>query len=1057
MKKKLNYAMVFLFFAATLNANDWENQHVFGKNKLEPFATHFQYSSRDQGIKGGRENSDFFKSLNGNWKFSWYPEPAKTPEGFYNNDFDDSSWGKIKVPSNVEIEGYGRPLYTNIIYPFKKNPPFVMDEPAKEYSNFSERNPTSCYRHEFTVPSDWDGRRVYIQFDGVSSAFYIWLNGKEIGYSQDSRTPAIFDITDYIVAGNNKLALKVFKYSDGSYLEDQDFWRLSGIFRDVYLYSTSQLDIYDFKVDTYLDSTYTDAELKVSSIIKNYSTEDANVSIELELIDGSGKSLFTKSNTVAVSGGKVEEVGFSQEIKNPAKWSAETPNLYTIILTLKKGTNIEEITSTKIGFREVEIVDGNLLVNGKRIFVRGVNRHDHDADTGHFVSVEKMREDILTMKQNNINSVRTSHYPNDPRFYELCDYYGLFVVDEANIESHGMGYGNESLAKDSSWKEAHLDRMKRMVYRDKNHPSIIIWSLGNEMGNGVNVEACYSWVKSYDPSRPAQSERAGFAWNTDIFAPMYPGFNILENYSNGKITDYYSGAYGSEFLIGSESSRKRPLIMCEYSHAMGNSLGNFQDYWDLIENMPYLQGGFIWDFKDQGIRVKRTEKGIIPAPFETEGTFFAYGGDFGDKPNDANFCINGIVAPDGKPNPSMVEVKKVYQPFRMKKTENGYIIKNMYSYISSSLCVFTWELLENGVIIASGELDIPAIEAESSIEIKAPYTNQLIEGNEYFFNTYASLKADTKWAKKGHTVASNQVKVSGRWNYVAKNNDSGNKLEVKKSTNALTINGESFEIKICNKTGDITKYSVDGKDFIIENAAPNFWRAPIDNDRGNRMPFRLRIWKQITLTRGLTRIKSYFDGDNLIVVTKNARKALAAKTERTYTIYPDGKIKTDYMFKTIRAENIPRVGTSMKINPSLKNVSWYGRGPGENYVDRKSGSLIGIYRNTAEKMFYNYVRPQETGNRTDVRWAEFVDDNGQGIKVVAEESFYFSVWPFSLDQLESATHPDRLTVSGDFLTLNIDAGQKGIGGDDSWGARPHREYLLTNKKYSYSFTIIPLK
>jgi beta-galactosidase len=1056
MKMRIITLMLCIFSVSAF-AVDWEDQNMIGKNKIAPFATHFAYKTKAQAINGGRENSDFFKSLNGNWSYSWYPEPSKAPEDFYKDNTDVSQWDKIPVPSTIEMLGYGTPLYTNIVYPFKKNPPYVMGEPDKAYTNYSERNPVSCYKHEFTVPSEWDGRKVYIQFDGVSSAFYLWINGVEVGYSQGSRTPAVLDITELLKEGKNTLAAKVYKYSDGSYLEDQDFWRFSGIFRDVYLFSTAQVDLFDFKVETDLDETYTDAELKIAAVIKNHA-EQADVTIEAELLDKNGATVFTKEVTGTAATNADTTITLSEAVSNPLKWTAETPDLYTLIITLKQGAEIKEITSVKVGFREVEIKGGHLLVNGTKIYVKGVNRHDHDPDTGHFVSVKRMTQDILIMKRNNINTVRTSHYPNDPRFYELCDKYGLFVIDEANIESHGMDYKKDSLAKDPSWQKAHVDRMKRMVYRDKNHPSIIVWSLGNEMGNGVNIHAEYKFVKEYDPTRPAQSERAGFDTNTDIFAPMYPKFSILTDYSSGKMCDYASAVYGSEFRIGAEKQRTRPLIMCEYAHAMGNSVGNFQDYWNIIESNPYLQGGCIWDFVDQGIRAKRTENGVVPAPFEEEGTFHAYGGNFGDKPNDSNFCVNGIVNPDRALNPGMTEVKKVYQNFGIRKSgAENFIIKNKSGFESTADYTFKWELTADGEVVSRGTIELTELAAGKEAELELPFSPaQLSADKEYFFNIYVYLAKDKVWADAGHLCAWEQLKISGSWKPVQAT-VTGAAPVVETKNNKLEIKGKDFFLKINKATGNIESYVVSGKELITSEARPNFWRVPTDNDEGNGHPRRVGIWKKLSERKGNTYTKVFSEKNYVKIEAKTYITGLFAKVTRTYTVYGDGTVRTDYKFFTIRGEEMPKVGTTMKIDSSLNNVKWFGRGPGENYIDRYTGSIVGIYSRKASKMPYSYVRPQENGNRIDTRWAQFTDAQGNGFKVTAETTFDFSVQPYTEAELAEAENTDQLVYRDDLLSLDIDCTQMGIGGDDSWGAPVHREYRLTDNRYSYSFTISPVK
>ncbi len=569
--------------SASAQVPDWENQQIVGRNKLPARTTAFPCASKAEAIEGTRDRSPWIQSLNGNWKFHWSPDPSQRPVDFYRPAYDVSQWDQIAVPGNWQVQGYGTPVYSNIPYPFKKDPPRVMGEPPQGFTNYDDRNPVGSYRRTFQMPAEWKGRQIFLQFDGVDSAFYLWINGKSIGYSQESRTPALFDITSAVRSGDNLLAVEVYRYCDGSYLEDQDFWRLSGIFRDVLLWSAGKLHIRDFFVHADLDAQYRDASLRLDVEVANYSGQPGSGSVGVELIDAKGRTVATDSvsfNVAAEETSKIRTGGVT--VSDPLKWSAETPNLYRVILTLTddQGQTIE-VTSHNVGFRKVEMAQGQLLVNGQAVYMKGVNRHEHEPRTGHVVDVESMVRDICLMKQFNINAVRTSHYPTDPRFYDLCDRYGLYVVDEANIESHGMGYGPESLAKDPSWKTAHLDRVERMVERDKNHPSIITWSLGNEAGNGVNFEAAYDWIKQRDPSRPVQYERAVLDPNTDIYCPMYATIDHIVNYAS--------------------RPQDRPLILCEYAHAMGNSVGNLQDYWDAIESHRQLQGGFIWDWVDQGL------------------------------------------------------------------------------------------------------------------------------------------------------------------------------------------------------------------------------------------------------------------------------------------------------------------------------------------------------------------------------------------------------------------------------------------------------------------------
>ncbi|TFG47273.1 MAG: DUF4981 domain-containing protein, partial [Candidatus Brocadiia bacterium] len=708
---------------------DWEDPEVIGINKEPAHSTAIPYNNLENAIQCMRENSEYYRSLNGKWQFRYSAKPADRPTDFYRTDFDAVNWDLIDVPCSWETRGFGRAIYLNDLYPFKKNPPFIQHD----------YNPVGSYRTEFETPKDWNGREIFINFDGVESAFYLWINGKLVGYSEDSRTPAEFNITRYLKKGKNLLAAEVYRWCDGSYLEDQDFWRLSGIFRNVYLWSAPKLHIRDFFVTCGLDANYTNAELNAVILVKNFSQKAVESPVlEMELLEaGKTTELLSMASKASETIGPDDEKQFTfkAEIGSPQKWSAENPYLYTFLLKLKNDAgNIDEIQSCRVGFRKVEIKGGQLLVNGKAIYIKGVNRHEHDPDNGHYVSEESMISDIKLMKQHNINTVRTCHYPDAPRWYELCDEYGLYLIDEANIESHGMCYGNESLAKDPKWLKAHMDRTVRMVARDKNHPSAIIWSLGNEAGDGSNFVATSNWIRSRDNSRPVHYEGAKGGRNSDIYCPMYATIE--------KIVDY------------AKEDRDKPLILCEYAHAMGNRVGNLQDYWDAIEKYKHLQGGSIWDWVDQGLR-GRTSHGR---------DFWAYGGDFGDFPNDGNFCCNGLVQPDRKPNPSLYDVKKVYQNIKVRpldKSSGKVRIRNKYAFTDLNRFDCTWQLSENGVDIQSGVLGRLNIAPQQEKELAIAFDKPALKANtEYRMKVNFTLPEDTLWAAKGHIVAWDQFDLA---------------------------------------------------------------------------------------------------------------------------------------------------------------------------------------------------------------------------------------------------------------------------------------------------------
>ena len=1020
---------------------DWENPEVIGINKEPARCTAIPYAGRTSAIRCERNRSQYYKSLNGKWDFKWSSKPADRPLDFYKVDFDARGWDLINVPENWQTQGFGRPIYLNDRYPFKKDPPGIQHD----------YNPVGSYRREFEVPADWKGREVFINFDGVESAFYLWINGWMVGYSQGSRTPAEFNITKYLNEGKNLLAAEVYRWSDGSYLEDQDFWRLSGIFRDVYLYSTPKVHIRDFFVTCDLDDQYKDAKINIKLKAKNYSEKTINFPlIEFELLDNKGKSVgFTpvtgKLNEKIEAGGE-KEFSFSGPVENPRKWSAEKPYLYSVLLTMKNGAGrITEVQSCQFGFRKVEIKGGQLLVNGKAIYIKGVNRHEHDPDTGHYVSEESMLSDIKLMKQHNINTVRTCHYPDTPRWYELCDKYGLYLIDEANIESHGMGYEDESLAKDPKWLNAHMDRTVRMVERDKNHPSVIIWSLGNEAGDGINFEATSKWIHQRDISRPVHYQQAKERPHTDIVCPMYATIE--------KIVDY------------AKQKQNRPLILCEYAHAMGNSVGNLQDYWDAIEKHSYLQGGCIWDWVDQGLRAK-TSHGE---------EFWAYGGDFGDFPNDGNFCCNGLVQPDRKPNPSLYEVKKVYQYVKVRPVDasSGKVrIRNKYDFINLNEFTCFWEYSENGVVIRSGNagrLDIsPGQEKEISIAFDKP---ALKADAEYRMKVGFRLAEDMLWAGKGYVVAWDQFDMVFSVPYIPKPViEDVPELTLVNKNNEYIISNKDFEVSVDKRNGAITNFTYKGKKLITAKTSrrwsgygmlPNFWRVPTDNDRGNAMAMRLGVWKTAGQKRKVESITARQLSPSIVRITVRAKlPAGDSKQSNVYTIFGSADIVVRSSIEI--SENLPempRFGTQMQIPGEFDNVKWYGRGPHETYWDRKTAAAFGVYSGTVDELVHNYVRPQENGNRSDVRWAAFLNDKGQGLLAIGMPSIDFSAWPWRMESIGETRygkkrHPFELQRSGT-ITVNLDYKQMGVGGDNSWGAQTHKKYKLLEKSYSYTFRFRP--
>ncbi|MCP2597894.1 DUF4981 domain-containing protein, partial [Candidatus Aminicenantes bacterium AC-335-L06] len=981
-------------------------------------------------------NSPYFKSLNGVWKFHWVERPSDRPKDFYKENYDISNWNKIPVPSDWQMQGYGVPIYTNSKYPFLS--PTISPNPPYIPHNY---NPVGSYKRYFTIPDKWWGRQIFLHFGAVRSAFYVWINGKFVGYSQGSKTPAEFNVTKFLRKGKNSIAIEVYRWSDGSYLEDQDFWRLSGIERDVFLYSTPNVHIRDFFVIPDLDENYINGIFKFEVKLKNYLAEESEKHLlEVFLFNEKGKKVAEFSEEIYLKEKEEKTLYFEKFIKEPKKWTSETPNLYSLILQLRNNKGeILEVLSHKIGFRKVEIKNGQLLLNGVPIYIKGVNRHEHDPVKGHVVSVESMIEDIKLMKRFNINAVRTSHYPNDPRWYELCDKYGIYVVDEANIESHGMGYKpDRTLGNNPLWKKAHLDRTIRMVERDKNHPSIIIWSLGNEAGDGVNFEATYNWIKKRDSSRPIMYERAELGPHTDIYDPMYARIEHLLKYAS--------------------KPRKRPLIMCEYAHAMGNSGGNLKDYWNIIYKYPQLQGGFIWDWVDQGLLK------IIDGK-----KCWAYGGDYGPKgfPSDRNFCINGLVFPDRKPHPSLWEVKKVYQYILIEAVDlkEGKIrIRNMYDFINLKQFEMVWKLTADSHSIAQGkikEIDLPPHKTKV-IQLKLPKINPQ-PGVEYFLDISFKTRIATELIPKGYEVAWEQFKLPYYKAPEKINLSKFTDLKLNFTQKRAIVNGKNFIYTFDRETGVLESLKYKGREYIFKGPVPNFWRAPTDNDFGNGMQIRCRAWREAGKNRRIDRveIKQISPKETLVFVeaTLPAGNSKFLTTHRIYSsshILITNKLIPGYP----NLPEIPRIGMTIILPPEFDHINWFGRGPHETYWDRKTGARIGLYKGSIWEQYHPYIRPQENGNKTDVRWVALTTKDGYGLLAIGMPLLYASAYHFLNEDFDEGVvkqnrHACELEKRN-LTTFNIDYKQMGVGGDNSWGALPHPEYMLyPTKIYEYSFILKP--
>lgn len=1039
--------VIGIFLFSTLlcqESNYWEDHTVFNINKEDPHSTLFPYSNIESAIIDNKENSQNFISLNGIWKFFFSHNPSKRPTNFFRENFDYSGWDNIKVPSNWEVEGYDYPIYLDEKYPFEPNWPNV----PKDY------NPVGSYIRTIDIPSHWQNREIFIHFGAVKSALFLWVNGKEVGYSQGSKTPAEFNITKYVHSGENKIALQIFRWSDATYLESQDMLRMSGIERDVYLFSTPKVHIFDFYAKPKLDENYINGIIDLELEIRRYSNvETHNASLEIKLLDDQNdmQQVYSESKDVNILDG-IKKITFSKQIKNPYQWTAETPNLYTLLMILKNNNNdIIEVISVKIGFRNVEIKNGNLLVNGKYIYIKGVDRHETHPLTGHVLTKETMLKDIELMKKNNINSVRSSHYPNNPIWYNLTDKYGLYIIDEANIESHPLANNEDTqIGNTESWIPAHLERTKRMVERDKNHPSIIIWSLGNEAGHGKVFETTYNWIKERDQSRPIQYEPAKLEYYTDIYCPMYPPIEKIEDYAI--------------------NNPDRPLIMIEYAHAMGNSVGNLQDYWDVIEKYPALQGGFIWDWVDQALE-KTNEKGI---------KFWAYGHDYHPNlPTDGNFLNNGLVDPNRNPHPHLNEVKKVYQQIKFNAIDlsNGiFEIHNKYDFLTLDDFNITWEITEDGKMINSGSLGSIIIEPDSKKNIYIKYPKLDINpGSEYFIKLNAITNKSSELIPIDYELAWDQFKLP--FKIEVKNNsiiDLEN-LKIEIQSDYIICEGDSFLVKINKQTGYIDKYEYANENIFLFGPIPNFWRAPTDNDLGNGMQDWAQIWKSAGKLTTLKKIDVIEENKKFIKILSSYNiSSINAQYEIEYIIYGDGaiRISNNIYFSNYNLPNLPRYGMTMRIPFAYSFMKWYGRGPHETYWDRKSSGLISEFKGKVWDQFHAYPRPQETGNKTDVRWISLLDEDNRGILVVGDSLLSVSAWMFDIEDIDySVSNKGKESASGlvplstkhgadiiprDFITLNIDLKQMGVGGDTSWGRLVHSEYTLPPKSYKYSYLIYPV-
>jgi beta-galactosidase len=1047
-------AACLLVVSAWAQAPDWENEQVIGINKEPGRATGVSYPDVTSAVRAYTvktagdvlkkwHDSPYYRSLNGQWKFHWVKSPDERPVDFYKPDFDVGGWAEIPVPSNWEIQGYGTPIYSNIRYPHVRQPPKIVGPLPPDYAAAREPNPVGSYRTVFDVPKDWDGREVFIHFEGVASAFYLWINGQKVGYSEGSRTPAEFDVTKYLRPGENVLAAEVYRWSDGSYLEDQDFWRLSGIFRDVYLFSTPRVQLRDLFVLSDLDEQYKDARLNITAKVRNLSDSQAARRVRAILVDAQGRRTpVGSSETAAVEPGREAELRIHADVENPLKWTSETPNVYLVVLEMVDTQGqTTEVKACRFGFRKVELKDRQFLLNGVSIKLKGVNRHEHDPDRGQAIEIGSMIRDIELMKQNNINTVRTCHYPDHPAWYDLCDLCGIYIVDEANVESHGMGYGRETLGAVESWKTAHVDRNVRMVERDKNHPCVVIWSLGNEAGSGPNFEAAAQAIRSLDTSRPIHYERMNEV--ADMDSVMYPSVEGL--------------------IASGRSNSPKPFFVCEYAHGMGNAIGNLQEYWDAINAHPRLIGACIWDWVDQGLR-KYTG---ATNPDGSKQWFFAYGGDYGDRPNDNNFCCNGVVDPDRSHTAKLREVKKVYQYVNfalgeVAKDRVAVELTNKYFFTDLSNFTVQWQIMEDGQAIERGvqTLDSVAPGESASVLLRLSLSRRKLKpGAECFLNVSLAQNHDELYAKAGHVVACEQFKLPIR-TLEAPSLELARlrALAVVDEGDSITVTGRRVKAVFSRSTGTLSSLAYDGVEVLANGGGPrlNLFRAPVDNDNWLRRDIERSGIASLSYTAKSVAVEQPARGVVRVCCTVDCagRSETGMVHTATFTIFGDGSIDvTNQVEPYGNLTVLPKLGVSLVLPKGFDDLTWLGRGPHESYVDRKRSADVGLYSGKVAAQYERYVRPQENGNKTDVRWATLTDKKGKGLLVTTDGTYSISAHHNTAADYDQARHIDKV-VPRDEVYLCIDAAHMGLGGA-SCGPRPMNQYILNAGPARFRYSLRP--
>ena len=1017
---------------AGAQSNEWQDAGVNAVNRMPMHGSWFAYESPEAAQAGDKTLSERFVTLNGNWKFNWVRDADQRPTDFFRVGYNDKGWNDMPVPGLWELNGYGDPVYLNVGYAwrgwFKNDPPHVP----------VEQNHVGSYRRTVDIPAAWAGRQIVAHFGSVTSNIYLWVNGRYVGYSEDSKLEAEFDLTPYVKPGRNLIAFQVFRWCDGTYLEDQDFFRLSGVGRDCYLYARDKRQITDIQVDAAPSADYTAGTVAVKAF---FPRQARGCSVELALTDAQGRSVASQQLRVTK-----DEERCTLDAGKVALWSAETPVLYGLTATLRAPAGeVIEVIPLRIGFRDVKIEGGQLLVNGRPVLIKGANRHEMDPDYGYYVSEGRMLEDIRIMKENNINAVRTCHYPDTPLWYDLCDEYGLYVVDEANVESHGYHYRDKSknLAGNPTFAAAHLDRNRRMVLRDYNHPSIIVWSTGNEAGNGPNFERCYDWIKAYDPSRPIHHERAVYSpgsRNTDIICPMYWDYERCEKYL--------------------AENPAKPLIQCEYAHAMGNSMGGFREYWELIRREPKYQGGFIWDFVDQSLH-KKGRNGV---------TVYGYGGDWNPyDPSDQNFCDNGLIGPDRIPNPHMEEVRYYYQSVWTSwagDAGNTVEVLNENFFRGLENYDLHWEVLCDGTPLRRGVVDGLKAAPQQRVRIALPYDPATLPAaGELLLDVAYKLKTAEGILPAGHTAARAQLPIR---EYVftapaAKSAAEGESLFVADNhKDFLIVAGNGLRLDFSRKTGFITRYEVRGLDFLADGSTlrPNFWRAPTDNDFGAGLQHKMAVWKQPEMK---LKTLTHAEADGIVTVKAGYEMpGVQATLEIEYAVDNTGAVTIAQSLHATPGAQVPdmfRFGMRFEMPEAFDRLQYYGRGPGENYADRKSSAFVGLYRQSVDEQFHPYIRPQETGTKSDLRWWHLADIGGRGLTVTSDAPFSASALHYPQESLDEGPakrqgHSPEVEKQKN-VSVCLDKVEYGLAGVNSWGALPLPEYRIPYADYTFRLKIAP--